>query len=75
MKINTLEYIHDLLKKDYELTSDMYKAASRVRDRMQDAPDGAEADDLARQIECVDECWKKRCAAAAALEDFEDQEW
>lgn len=83
MKINTLEYIHRLLFAASESENTAYRAARDLLEEMESRRltlgDPYELDaiksGITNQKAYIDECWKKRCAASAALEDFENQEW
>lgn len=83
MTIKTMEYIHKLLLANYESANSLYCGA---RDRLNDMEDfelhleTKEARksfgvSVSNQKEYVEDCWKKRCEASAALEDFESKEW
>lgn len=83
MKINTLEYIHKLLLANAESMAATYRGARDNLNGMEDFQLTLDEPELLesykrstdKQKAYVDECWKARCAADAALEDFENQEW
>lgn len=72
MKIETLEYIHKLLREDV----DNKAAACRDARDLQHTYEEHDSMDLAKEQKAfVDECMKLRFAAVGALNDFEQHDW
>ena len=74
MRIETLEYIHHLLRKDVETAKEKYDKAFSAKCEMEE-DEGATRSSVKAQEEFVDDlrkCWFK---AFNALEDFESHDW
>lgn len=74
MTINTLEYIHRLLKDEEARTRKDYRCARQIQHEYEENG-SVSKDDIRRQKEDADELMRKHSDASTALADFESQEW
>lgn len=74
MNINTLEFIHELLRAEVTRADEVYKAARKLQHEYEES-ETASDDLVKRQTEAADEYMHEHFAADSALEDFEAQEW
>lgn len=74
MKINTLEYIHKLLKDEEYKTNEVYKGARSLQDEYENS-ESPNKSLIKSQKDAADEYMKLHLAALDALNDFENQEW
>ena len=74
MNINTLEFIHELLRAEVTRADEVYKAARHLQHEYEDGGDPT-AELCKRQKEAADERMAISFRARNALEDFEAQEW
>ena len=74
MNINTLEFIHELLRAEVTRADEVYKAARDLQHEYEDGGD-PNAELCKRQKEAADERMAISFRARNALEDFEAQEW
>lgn len=76
MNINTLEFIHELLRAEATRADEVYKAARHLQHEYEYEDDGDPTAELRkRQKEAADEHMAISFRARNALEDFEAQEW
>lgn len=73
MTINTLEYIHRLLKDEVVRAAKDYNGARKLRYEYEEH--GADAGLCKRQEEAADKYLRIKFDAERALEDFETHEW
>lgn len=74
MTINTLEYIHRLLKDEEARTREDYRCARQLQHEYEENDSVGKAD-VRRQEEAADELMRKHSDASNALADFESHEW
>lgn len=73
MTIKTLEYIHELLKKEEEKTRETYNAARKLQYDFEESD--SDKDLIKGQEHAADLFMEDHFSALHALEDFESQEW
>ena len=74
MTINTLEYIHKLLKDEEWKTNQVYKDALSLQHQYEKS-EPIDKDLVKSQEEAADKFWQDHLEALTALRDFENQAW
>lgn len=74
MNINTLEFIHELLRAEATRADEVYEAARKLQHEYEES-ETASDDLIKRQTEAADGYMHERFTADSALEDFEAQNW
>lgn len=74
MRIETLEYIHHLLKIDMNEKKDRYENARKTQHKMEEDED-AEKSAIKEQMKYADELMKEYFASIDVLDDFESHDW
>ena len=74
MTINTLEYIHKLLKDEEWKTNQVYKGARSLQHQYEES-EHIDKDLIKSQEEAADKFMQDHLEALTALRDFENQEW
>lgn len=74
MTINTLEYMHELLKREETNTNEVYRAARQLQYEYEES-ETASKSLIESQKKAADEFRDEHFKAQDALADFENQEW
>jgi hypothetical protein len=74
MNINTLEFVHELLRAEATRADEVYKASRRLQHEYEDRDD-PNPELCKHQKKAADEHMAISFRARNALEDFEAQEW
>ena len=72
MKIDTLEFIHSLLRTEVMRANEAHRVARKLQHEYEDKTD---EETCRLQGEAADRYWGSLKCARSALDDFENQEW
>lgn len=74
MRIETLEYIHHLLKSDVNEKKDRYENARKAQHKLEEN-ESVEKSVIEEQMKYADEFMKEYFASIDVLDDFESHDW